>query len=224
MVEYSVVRSRRRSLSISVGRSGVVVRSPMGAPNGLIRGFVSENSAWIERQLSRIKSEADSVRESGMYVSRLPYMGRLCGFSLSVGKTDRVVFSGGSFRVRARDSKPESVYRAYSKWLRKEAPSVFRESISRHAGLIGASPSSVSVRDQRTRWGSASPSGRVSLNFNLLKAPQDVIDYVVVHELCHLRVADHSKRFWSLVESVMPGYKSRRKWLRENRHLLRGTV
>jgi predicted metal-dependent hydrolase len=77
-------------------------------------------------------------------------------------------------------------------------------------------PGRIEIRDQRTRWGSCSSRGTLSFNWRLVLAPLDVLDYVVVHELCHLRVADHSKRFWELVESRRPGWREQRDWLREH--------
>ena len=77
-------------------------------------------------------------------------------------------------------------------------------------------PRRIEIRDQRTRWGSCSSRGTLSFNWRLVLAPFDVLDYVVVHELCHLRVADHSKRFWELVESRRPGWREQRDWLREH--------
>jgi hypothetical protein len=221
-MEYSLVRSRRRSISVSVGRSGLVVRSPVGAPKSLIERFLSENSDWIRRQTEKMADEDRRVSEHGLYTRSLPYMGRMVDFAVSQRrKREGVSLSGSAFEVFTRDPRPENISKIYSRWLRKEAKGAFEESISRHKGLVGAEPSSLSIRDQKTRWGSASHSGNLSLNFNLLKAPQEVLDYVVVHELCHLRVRGHSKKFWSLVESVMPDYRRAKKWLVQNRFLLK---
>jgi predicted metal-dependent hydrolase len=84
------------------------------------------------------------------------------------------------------------------------------------AAALGVSVERVQVRDQRTRWGSCSPRGTLSFNWRLVLAPPEVLDYVVVNELCHLRVPDHSRRFWQLVESRRPGWRAQRGWLREH--------
>jgi predicted metal-dependent hydrolase len=84
------------------------------------------------------------------------------------------------------------------------------------AGALGVAYARIQVRDQRTRWGSCSPRGTLSFNWRLVLAPLDVLDYVVVHELCHLRVPDHSPRFWSLVATRRPAWPEQRAWLREH--------
>jgi predicted metal-dependent hydrolase len=81
---------------------------------------------------------------------------------------------------------------------------------------LGVEPARIQVRDQRTRWGSCSARGTLSFNWRLALAPFEVLDYVVVHELCHLREPNHSRRFWSLVESRRPGWREQRAWLREH--------
>ena len=86
----------------------------------------------------------------------------------------------------------------------------------REAERLGVSFREIAVRDQRTRWGSCSSRGTLSFNWRLALAPLEVLEYVVVHELCHLRVPDHSRRFWQLVESVRPGYRDERRWLHEH--------
>ena len=82
--------------------------------------------------------------------------------------------------------------------------------------MLGVTYGKISIRDQKTRWGSCSSEGNLSFNWRLILAPPDVLDYVVIHELCHRKEMNHSKEFWALVESLMPEYKERRKWLREN--------
>lgn len=85
-----------------------------------------------------------------------------------------------------------------------------------YAKLIGVTYGRVTVRNQRTKWGSCSAQGNLNFNVLLMLAPEDVLDYVVVHELCHRKHMDHSKDFWALVESVLPDYKKSRKWLKDN--------
>jgi predicted metal-dependent hydrolase len=84
------------------------------------------------------------------------------------------------------------------------------------APALGVAYRRIEVRDQRTRWGSCSPGGTLSFNWRLVLAPLEVLDYVVVHELCHLREPNHSRSFWSLVESRRPGWREQRAWLREH--------
>ena len=99
---------------------------------------------------------------------------------------------------------------------RKAAREYFPKRVSHYARMLGVTYGKISIRDQKTRWGSCSSEGNLSFNWRLILAPPDVLDYVVIHELCHRKEMNHSKEFWALVESLMPEYKERRKWLREN--------
>jgi predicted metal-dependent hydrolase len=106
------------------------------------------------------------------------------------------------------------------KELRRQAALDLPAQLLRLADRHGLQVSRVSVRNQRSRWGSCSPSGHICLNWRLVLMPEAVREYVLIHELMHLRRLDHSRHFWRLVAQACPGYEQARRWLRENRHLL----
>ncbi|MCM1189561.1 MAG: M48 family metallopeptidase [bacterium] len=110
--------------------------------------------------------------------------------------------------------------KALEKRYRSAARNVFESRVAYYHAFTGGSYTSLSVRDQKTRWGSCSSRGTLSFNYRLIFAPREVLDYVVVHELCHLTHMNHSKDFWRMVESVLPDYRVRRKWLRDHGHEL----
>jgi hypothetical protein len=111
---------------------------------------------------------------------------------------------------------------ALTAWYRRRAAQVIARRVALYAPRIGVSPTRITIRDARTRWGSCSPTGALSFSWRLLMAPPAVLDYLVVHELCHLKRADHSPRFWALVEAHCPGFRARRAWLRDHGDILRG--
>ena len=127
-------------------------------------------------------------------------------------------------RQRARLLTPDTPRLAYTaeaiRDLRQRATRELPDHLARLAACHGLVVSSVSVRNQRSRWGSCSPSGHISLNWRLVLMPDEVRDYVLIHELMHLRRLDHSRHFWRLVKQACPAYEDARKWLRVNRHLL----
>jgi len=110
------------------------------------------------------------------------------------------------------------------KKLTLQAKSAIPERVEYYARQIGVNYGRISIRHQRTRWGSCSGKGNLNFNCLLVLAPPQVLDYVVVHELCHLLEMNHSKRFWSLVEETLPDYRGRRKWLREHGEELIGRL
>lgn len=116
-------------------------------------------------------------------------------------------------------NKPEdsALVNKHKKYARK----IFEAKVAYYNQFTGGNYTSITIRDQKTRWGSCSGRGTLSFNWRLILAPPEILDYVVVHELCHLTHMNHSKEFWELVESVIPDYKTKRKWLKENGHTLR---
>lgn len=110
--------------------------------------------------------------------------------------------------------------KALEKRYRNAARALFERRAAYYCRLTGGRYTSLTVRDQKTRWGSCSSRGTLSFNYRLVFAPPEVLDYVVVHELCHLTHMNHSRDFWRMVESVMPDYKIQKRWLRDHGHEL----
>lgn len=127
-------------------------------------------------------------------------------------------------RQRARAQRHQSTRPAYPadtlKELRERAARVLPVQLYRLAERHGVTVSRVSVRNQRSRWGSCSPTGHICLNWRLVLMPEGVRDYVLIHELMHLRRLDHSRHFWRLVAHACPDYQASRRWLRVNKHAL----
>ena len=113
---------------------------------------------------------------------------------------------------------PEEIQRlkVMDERFRKAAKEYFPKRVSHYHALTGGTYHKITIRDQKTRWGSCSSNGTLSFNYRLMYAPPRVLDYVVVHELCHLTHMNHSKDFWNMVASIMPEYKTYRQWLKEH--------
>jgi hypothetical protein len=218
-IEYVIVRRRgRRSVSISVGPNGVRVSAPVSFPEAKIDELVESRRAWIEKNTARFAKKMKIMMEPGLYENKVMFMGKFVPMGVAPARVrEKMSFDGSAFTATLRPGRSKrDVERLYIKWLKREAETSMPSRVAAYSRGLGVSPSKISIRNQKSRWGSASSSGNVTFNCNILKAPVEVIDYVVVHELCHLRVHDHSKSFWSLVESAFPDYKACRKWLRDN--------
>jgi predicted metal-dependent hydrolase len=142
--------------------------------------------------------------------------------ALEIGSNDRVEPRPGALSVGGRTSKERLA--AIDRWYRREARARIEAAVERESGRLGLYPTRVTIRDQRTRWGSCSTSGTLSFNWRLVIGPEEALDYVVVHELVHLCHPNHSPSFWGLLEDLMPDWRPRANWLRSNERLLTAYV
>lgn len=222
---YELRRSdRAKNLRITVSERGVVVTLPRRAAEREGHRFVRERRAWIERTLARLAEHEEAVAARGLADGdSVPYLGDSLTVRLLAGDSERVGWAraAGELRVHSRDHSRESVAALLERWYRRRA----REECARRLDAVvarnGTSYERLAIRDQRTRWGSCSSSGTISINWRLLLAPEAVLDYVIEHEAAHIEVRDHSPRFWALVDARVPDWRDSRDWLRRHGATLR---
>jgi hypothetical protein len=220
-------RSRRLRITIDP-RLGVVVSLPpperrgWRRPERAIETFLAEREAWIRRHVER----ADRAR--ALIASRdgvgdgatLRFRGELHRIRLAIGSASRSTVAreggedGDALVVELGRTDRRAPERVLREWLVERARSTIGHEVERHAPALGVSPSAVTLRDPRTRWGSASREGRLSFSWRLVLAPPEALETVVVHELAHLRVFGHGPRFWDVVASRRPDHQVWRRWLR----------
>jgi predicted metal-dependent hydrolase len=230
---YSVRRSdRARRARLTVTREGeAVVVLPRRAPESLAHELVSKHRVWLDRQLARVREQSDRLdRRPPLGAGRLLVVGGTPYRIVVVARTSApgAAPSRASVALRpavwpeepglmeVRVPPGQSVESVLEAWLRREARKVLARRVADFAPVVGVSVPVLTIRSQVSRWGSASRSGRVSLNWRLILTPPEVLDYVVIHELAHLVVPGHSKRFWSLVRRHAPESDRARAWLREH--------
>jgi predicted metal-dependent hydrolase len=188
-----------------------------------VEPFVEQKRAWIERTLRRIR-EAEDERplarlEDG---GEVPYLDERLALSVQVEpgrKRAHVARRGATLRVRL--GKRGDLREALERWYRREARTEIEPRLDSAVARAGTRYTKLSIRAQKTRWASCSSSGAMSFNWRLLLAPEEILDYVVEHEVAHLEIHDHSKRFWKLLESRCPDYREHERWLRLNGQTLR---
>lgn len=227
IVAYEFQRVRRRSIGMVVSSEGLSVRAPRWVSSGDIETALHAKSRWICNKLVEQRERALKQKASRIewaHGAVLPYLGdpltlaldpRLKGLSLSEampgvpGALGRTLVLG-----LAHDAAPELIGDAFQAWLKKQAKQRFDSRVKHFAPLMGVKVTRLSLSSARTRWGSASVDGSIRLHWRLMHFADHVIDYVVVHELAHLREMNHSPRFWEVVMAVMPDYEKAREQLR----------
>ena len=207
-----LVRSRRKTIALIIERdSSLTVRAPMRVSSDAIEAFVHEHAAWILRKQDAIKAVVDIP--SRQYVDGETFLFLGSSYDLKLVRPQRpsLNFDSGFYLSYTAQKKGAQVF---TRWYKERALDVISARVAEFAKQYGFSPKQVKISSAKTRWGSCSPDGTLNFTWRLVLAPLDVIDYVVVHELAHLRVHNHSQKFWRVVESILPEYKIQRKWLR----------
>ena len=225
-IPYRIRRSdRARRARILVGGEGVEVVVPRRFPEHRVEPFVREKRAWIERTLRRM-AESDTERPPARleHGGEVPYLGERLELRVRVepGRVrPHVARRGFVLHVAVGHAGPEPLREALERWYRRRARHEVEPRLRAATRRAGTRFTRLQIRGQRTRWASCSSSGAMSFNWRLLLAPAAVLDYVVEHEVAHLEVQDHSRRFWALVEARCPEWREWEGWLRKHGHALR---
>jgi predicted metal-dependent hydrolase len=224
-VPYRIRRSdRARHARILVGGEGVEVVVPRRFPEHKVEPFVEEKRPWIERTLRRMaESDAEQPPARLEHGGEVPYMGERLELRVRVepGRVrPHVARRGERLHVAVPDAGRETLLDALERWYRRRARAEVLPRLEQATARADSRFTTLQIRGQRTRWASCSSSGAMSFNWRLLLAPAEVLDYVVEHEVAHLDVQDHSRRFWRLLGTRCPDWRRWEDWLRQHGHAL----
>jgi len=217
---YDLIKSKKRKKTISLrvrmdGR--IVIYAPHRMPQEAIEKFFEEKRGWIHKKLQQ-REETQQTLKPREFISgeRFPFLGD--GFPLEVQENrDRkhpLVFSQNRFILdqgahhRARD--------LFVRWYRKEARERIEERVEHFSQRLQLFHQGIRITGARYRWGSCSAGNRLSFSWRIIMAPLHIIDYVILHELVHVKEKNHSKRFWEFLEMILPDCREHRRWLRES--------
>jgi predicted metal-dependent hydrolase len=219
VTEYTIRRSdRARRLRIVVAPTGVEVVLPRRMAMRHAEAFVAEKRPWIERTLRQYRAAEESLPpvrlEDG---GEVPYLGLTLPIRVHVEPwrtRPGVSRRGTTLHVGVMEEGEDAIRDALTRWYRRRARIEIAERLDWATLRAGSRYTKLQIRDPASRWASCSSSGAMSFSWRLLLAPEQVLAYVVEHEVAHLDVMDHSKRFWNLVESRCPDYREHEEWLR----------
>jgi predicted metal-dependent hydrolase len=210
----NLVRSKRRTIALIVERDGsLTVRAPKRAALADINSFIREKARWIERTREKLKSIPELPKKHFIDGEKFPFLGDLYELQLVKPQRPSLRFDAGFYLGHTSQKRGEQVF---TRWYKEQALTVISERVNIFSEMHGFVPGRIRITSARTRWGSCSPDGTLNFTWRLILAPLQVVDYVVIHELVHLRVKNHSGRFWKIVQDLAPEYPLQRKWLREH--------
>lgn len=218
---YEVQWAARKTVAIDVyPDQHIKVRAPLDAAIDLIATTVRKHARWIVRQQRHFADYPAEVPERA-YVSgeSYRYLGRQYRLKVMQGAPAAVQLQRGLLQVTIPDgADANAVQRAVEVWYRERAQRVFRERLDAchvRTAALGISHPPLEMRRMKTRWGSCSQAGVIRLNLRLIQAPRVCIDYVIIHELCHLKEHNHSKRYYALLDRALPEWRELRQKLNE---------
>jgi hypothetical protein len=233
---YTLIRSKRRSLSLSIQRGELVVRAPTRAPLYWINEFVAEKSSWIDQQISIQQQQLRDVYriKHGSIITLTGSQLTINVRSIStqpankrpllreVGSALIIEFSANHRASHCSVTAEHWSTKLFFDWIKNKAIAYMSEKTKLLATQMGQDKllGKIGYRRTRSKWGHCTSNGDIQYNPLIMLAPTHVVDYIIAHEVCHLQHRNHSKRYWRLVEKTCPDYKHAEQWLSDYGHQL----
>lgn len=214
-----VIRSRRKTVSIEIKHDGsLIIRAPYLTSAAQIERLVNQKEPWIRRK-QELAYQRNLEAQIKKFVpgEEFLYLGETYPLTIEANR-DQAIVLGEQFIMA--EYVIENAKHAFKDWYKSQARQVIRERVNTYARQNGFVYTQFRITSAKTRWGSCGPKGSLNFSYRLVMAPLEIIDYVVCHELVHLKVKDHSKNFWKELAHLMPDYQTRRQWLKDNGHRL----
>ncbi len=216
-MKYEIIRSKRRTIALQINSDATLtVRMPYGASMEYVERFIADKKPWIEKKQEKFRTlglqhKPKQFSEDEEFI----FAGKAYPLEIVPGKTARIsLIPEGKLRI---SQKCLEAPKHYIEWFyRQYAKKYLSNRLAELARAFGYKYNSVKINSAKTRWGSCSVRGNINFSWRLVIMPPEMIDYVIVHELVHLEIKDHSRRFYARMSELMSDHKIREKWLKEN--------
>jgi len=217
-----VIRTNRiKSATIKVEDGIVSVVVPKQLTSDRIERLLSDKQDWIKTKIRHDREALPATQKSYVSGEAFSYLGRNYRLKINHGSYAPVkLFHGRLVTTMPEGFNHYMVRNTLVRWYKRHAEIKFNEKVKRYSEIIGVKPAGVAIKDFKARWGSCSAEGKIEFNWKVIMAPNRVVDYVVVHELSHLKQHDHSPLFWKLVEQTLLDYRESKEWLKMNARTL----
>lgn len=222
-LNYRIVRSknRKRTMTLKLERNGtIVILVPDRTPKEEIRRFFNSKVSWIHKKLGEYRETLEKAEKPKTFAAgeSFLYLGEEFPLKVTEGESSRLHLSHGIFTLNKNHNTDER--QMFIRWYKMRAHEIFTERVPFYAGKLGIQFAGIRITSARTRYGSCSFDDRLSFSYRLVMAPYHIIDYIIVHELAHVRIKNHSKDFWTYVETILPDYRDSKTWLKTKGHFL----
>ena len=220
-IPYHIIKTRRiKTSEVIVDADTITVRTPYNKDRTEIQKLVLDKARWILKKQKEYRETAPEITKPSFEENTtLPYLGN--NYSLKINNNqaiNSIEKVDAKFIVGLKSAKvsKNALKKLYENWLIENAQGIFEGKVTKNSEKLGIKVKPITIKNLRNRWGSLTKSGIISLNLNLVKAPEDVIDYIILHELCHLKIKEHTHHYWDLVHRFMPNYQVKIEWLNAN--------
>ena len=210
-----IIRSNRKSFGLEIKPDGrLIVRAPRAATRAQIEDILAKKSRWITKTQTRLAKQFPALKPKTFIPGEtFWYLGEEYSLRLTDRQRPPLDLEGTFNLSRAAQDRAKAVF---IEWYREETRAITQHLIETYAKTYGFKIKNVRITSARTRWGSCSGKNNVNFTYRLSMAPLKVIEYVVVHELVHLKIRNHSKKYWDAVEKIRPDYQADRAWLKKH--------
>lgn len=210
--------SRRKSADIRVEEGALSIVVPINTNNEKIDQLLLDKRLWIKEKIALQREMAPVSNKQFVSGEAFPYLGRNYRLKVECGSFTPVKLLQGRLvaQVPEGSQQPHMIRNALVRWYKRQAEHKLGEKVNRFEPMVGVKSAGISIKTFKSRWGSCTNKGELEFNWLIMLAPNRMVDYVVIHELCHLVHHDHSPEFWREVARVMPDYQQCREWLRNN--------
>ncbi len=210
-----LIHSSRKTIALIIQQDGeLTVRAPLRMSPGHIQEFVQNHAGWIRKKQAQMKALPSFTEKHFIGGEHFLYLGKEYPLTILAHQRPALTFNGHAFYLA--NSHVSSARQAFTRWYKVQALRVMTERLAIRAKQNNYSYQKIRISSARTRWGSCSTHGTLSFTWRLVLAPPEIVDYVIVHELVHTKIRNHSKTFWQKVGEIIPEFKSFVRWLNQN--------
>jgi hypothetical protein len=215
VIPYSVIQTKRKkTIQIFIEKDDVEVHAPQSMNLTEIKKILNTKISWIFNKQLLLKERKSDIK---LKKNSFLFLGKSIPFILKTDKNlEKIVYEKNQFVIYSKHSSFKKIQQMYYDWLEEKYSTFINRKFDLYSKKLQVKPKGYKIKNLESKWGSVTDSGNISLNVHLLKTPRKMIDYVILHELVHLRIKGHGHNFWVYLEKFMPDYETRKNWLDVN--------
>lgn len=217
IIPYRVIQTKRKkTIQIFVEKDDVEVRAPESINPSEIKKLLETKTSWIFNKQLLLKERKPQIK---LKKNSLLYLGKSIPYEIKTNqKTEKITYKKNQFviLIKSKSIGIKKIQKMYLKWLESKYSTFIERKFELYSKKLQVKPKGYKIKNLESKWGSATALGLINLNVHLLKTPQKMIDYVILHELAHLRIRGHGYEYWRFLAKFMPDYENRKQWLDQN--------